>query len=307
MRAPLQRLLPPALLLVALLTAGAAPKPIVFVTIPPQRWLVQTLAGDAVQVELMVAPGQDPHTFEPSGRQMARLARAQGWLTIGLPFEGTLLAKARGACPDLKSFAVDQGIPRLGGHAHAGHDHSAAAEKHETCGAVHDGTDPHIWLAPRGMLQMATNTCRVLQSLLPAEEARLAAALAELTDKLIQLERELTGTLAPVAGKTFWVYHLSWAYFAKAFGLHQQAVEQDGREPSARQLARLIESARADRVRVLFTDPHSNPGPVRTLARHLDARVATLDPLAEVWPDNLRHVATAIRGALQEPSDEPDN
>ena len=68
-----------------------------------------------------------------------------------------------------------------------------------------------------------------------------------------------------------------------------------------------IESARAARVRVLFADPQSNPGPVRTLARHLDARVATLDPLAEVWPDNLRHVATAIRGALQEPSDEPDN
>ena len=81
MRAALQRLLPPALLLGALLTTGAAPKPIVFVTIPPQRWLVLTLAGEAVEVELLVAPGQNPHTFEPTGRQLARLARAPGRLT----------------------------------------------------------------------------------------------------------------------------------------------------------------------------------------------------------------------------------
>ena len=139
----------------------------------------------------------------------------------------------------------------------------------------------------------------------PAEPAPPATAPAPAAptvspDDLARLERELTATLAPAAGRSFWVYHPSWAYFAEAFGLRQQAVEQEGREPSGRQLARLIEEARAARARVLFADPQFNPGPVRALARQPGARVVTLDPLAEAWPDNLRHVAAAIRDALQE-------
>lgn len=299
MRAPLQRLLPPALLLVALLSAGAAPKPIVFVTIPPQRWLVRTLAGEAVEVELLVAPGQNPHTFEPAGRQLTRLARAQGWLTIGLPFERTLLAKARATRPGLAEYPVHAGVPRLGAPPRD-HDHAPAAAAGEAACCAAEGADPHLWLAPRNMAQLATNTCRALQPLLPDERERLAAALADLTDALTRLERELADTLAPAAGRTFCVYHPSWAYFAEAFNLRQQAVEQEGREPSGRQLARLIEEARAARARVLFADPQFNPGPVRALARQLGARVVTLDPLAEAWPDNLRHVAAAIRDALQE-------
>ena len=303
MRVPLHRLLPPALLLLgAALTAGAAPRPLVFVTIPPQRWLVRTLAGEAAEVELLVAPGQNPHTFEPTGRQLARLSRAQGWLTIGLPFERTLLAKARATRPGLAEYPVHAGVPRLGAPPHPSHDHDhapAAAAGEAACGAA-EGADPHLWLAPRPMAQLATNTCRALQQLLPDERERLAAALADLTDALTRLERELAATLAPAAGRTFWVYHPSWAYFAEAFGLRQQAVEQEGREPSGRQLARLIEEARAARARVLFADPQFNPGPVRALARQLGARVVTIDPLAEAWPDNLRHVAAAIRDALQE-------
>ena len=182
MRAPLHRLLTPALLLGALLTAGAAPKPIVFVTIPPQRWLVRTLAGEAVEVELLVAPGQNPHTFEPTGRQLARLARAQGWLTIGLPFERTLLAKARATRPGLAEYPVHAGVPRLGAPPHPSHDHghahATATGANEACCAP-EGDDPHLWLAPRNMAQLATNTCQALQPLLPDNLRHVAAALRE--------------------------------------------------------------------------------------------------------------------------------
>ncbi len=303
MRVTLPRLLTPVLLLLgAVLRVGAAPRPLVFVTIPPQRWLVRTLAGEAVEVELLVAPGQNPHTFEPAGRQVARLSRAQGWLTIGLPFERTLMAKARATRPGLAEYPIHAGVPRLGAppHPSRGHDHDvAAAGSEDCCGA--DGADPHLWLAPRNMAVMATNTCRALQNLMPQEQTRLDASLSELTGALARLEREFAATLAPAAGQTFWVYHPSWAYFAEAFGLHQQAVEQEGREPSGRQLARLIESARAARARVLFADPQFDPGPIRTLARQLGARVVTLDPLAEAWPENMRHVAAALRDALHAP------
>lgn len=288
----LPRLLP---LLLALAAGWTAARPVVVVTLPPQRWLVRQLAGDAVEVEVMVAPGQNPHTFEPTGRQLARLASARGWLTIGLPFEQTLLAKIRGTTPGLPAFPVDRLIERLADdgapHVHE-HDHA-----HADCTA---GGDPHIWLSPVGMAQLATNTCAALQTLLPGQRVAFDQALAAFARRVAGLQRELEATLQPVKGRTFWVYHPSWSYFARSFGLVQTAVEAGGREPAPRELARLVERARQARVRVLFADPQVDPRPIRSLAAHLGAEVAVLDPLAEEWDANLRHVAAALAVALKD-------
>jgi zinc transport system substrate-binding protein len=216
-------------------------------------------------------------------------------------FEGALLAKARRMRPALAEYPVHQSVPRLGGAPH--HHHDGQADDGDCRAAA--GADPHIWLAPRNMAILATNTCRFLQQLLPGRQEGMARSLAQLTASLVTLETDLAATLAPAAGGTFWVYHPSWAYFAAAFKLRQQAVEQEGREPSGRQLARLIETAREARARVLFADPQFDPGPIRTLARQLGARVVVLDPLNEAWAKNMRHVAEAIRDALQEFPDEP--
>lgn len=282
-------------LVLALVTGWAAAKPVLVVTLPPQRWLVRQLAGDAVEIEVMVSPGQNPHTFEPTGRQLARLAAARGWLTIGLPFEQTLLAKIRGTTPNLAAFPMDRQVGRLAedraahGHAHA----DALAD----CTA---GADPHVWLSPAGMAQLATNTCAALQTLLPGQRAAFNEALAAFSHRMAGLQRELEATLQAVKGRTFWVYHPSWGYFARSFGLVQVAVEADGREPVPRELARLVERARQARIRVLFADPQVDPRPVRSLAAQLGAEVAELDPLAEDWDTNLRHVATALAAALKD-------
>lgn len=284
------------LLLLAAMNGRADRTPVIFVTIPPQRWLVEQLAGDGVEVELLVHPGQNPHTFEPTGRQLTLLAQSQGWLTIGLPFEQTILAKARSMRPDLTEHPMHLAVPRLGA-SHEGH-----AGEDDRCAA--DGADPHIWLSPRNMARMGTNCCRALQSILPARQAELDASLVRLSGVLNALQGTLEKQLAPVTNGTIWVYHPSWAYFAQAFQLRQQAVEAEGREPSARQLARLIGEAKQTRARVLFADPQYDPRPIQALARQIDAQVITLDPLAEDWPANLLRVAEAIGKALGTSSDE---
>ncbi len=284
------------LLLLAAMNGRADRNPVVFVTIPPQRWLVEQLAGDGVDVELLVHPGQNPHTFEPTGRQLALLAQSQGWLTIGLPFERTILAKARSMRPDLTEHPMHLGVPRLGA-SHEGH--ACAGDR---CAA--DGADPHIWLSPRNMARMGTNSCLALQAILPARKAELDASLVRLSGVLNVLQAALEKRLAPVANGTIWVYHPSWAYFAQDFRLRQQAVEAEGREPSARQLARLIGEAKQTRARVLFADPQYDPRPIQSLARQIDAQVVALDPLAEDWPANLMRVADAIGNALGKTTDE---
>lgn len=290
MRAALKLVL--CLLLMLSGRAAIAAETVLFVTIPPQRWLVQELAGELVQVEVMVEPGQNPHTFEPSGRQIAALARARGWLTIGMPFEQTLLTKAKRSLPQLRDYPIYHSIERLTSGA-TPHKHAPGEVCHD------DGSDPHLWLSVSGMSQLATNACLALQELLPQQREALADSLQRLAGKLQRLQEELAAVLAPCAGRSFWVYHPSWGYFARSFGLQQVAIEEAGREPTPRQLAQLVARAKREGISVLYGDPQLDPRPLRIVAAQLGAQVELLDPLAEAWEHNMRHVAHLLAAGME--------
>ena len=136
--------------------------------------------------------------------------------------------------------------------------------------------------------------------MLPAHREELARKLERLSAALAALQAEIGESLLAVRGRTFWTHHASWSYFAEAYGLVQRAVEQDGREPTPRQLAALVRDARATKARVLFADPQADPRPVRVLAGQVGAEVVFLDPLAGDWDNNMRHVAAAILAAIED-------
>ncbi len=71
----------------------------IFVSIPPQKYFVQRVGGERVRVEALVRPGQDPHTYEPTPRQMAALAGARAYFRIGVTFENALLPRLAGSPP----------------------------------------------------------------------------------------------------------------------------------------------------------------------------------------------------------------
>ncbi len=274
-------------------------KPLVFVSIPPQRWVVRELAGDRVDVELVLPGGQNPHLYEPSARQAIALSRADLCLLLGLPFEKQVMAKALAARPNLRQVTLAAGVPRLGGAHEHEHDHAPGAA------CSQDGTDPHIWLAPGPMQVIAVETAQALMTVDSAGAARYPAALERLTNRIERLTRELRTTLAPHPGGLVVVYHPSWGYFAEAFGLEQVAVEDEGRAPPARQLARLIERARTAGVKTVFTEPQFDRRPAETLARQLNGRVVIVDPLAEDWEANLRQVGAQFARALAEAQGPP--
>ncbi len=282
--------------------ARAAERPHVYVGLPPQRWLVQQLASNRVEIGLLLAPGQNPHTFEPAARQVKEMVAADGYLLMGLPFEHALLQKLRGVNPGLRVFDLTQGIARResAGQAHAGH--GGAAEDHDDgCGAA----DPHVWLTPAGMGIMASNAAVALSALDPAGREGYEARRVACQQACAQLDAELRALLAPVRGGLMLTYHASWGYFAEAYGLRQVAVEAEGRAPAARQLAALIDLARQEQVRCIFTEPPYDPKPCQTVARQIGAVVAVIDPLAEAWDGNLRAIAAQVRQALERPPERP--
>jgi ABC-type Zn uptake system ZnuABC Zn-binding protein ZnuA len=115
----------------------------VYVSIPPQAFVVEWLVGDLVEIEILLPPGASPATYEPTPKQMAALDRSQLYLQIGAPFEGPVLAKVSNLMPELRVVDCRTGIELepIGGD---GHDHGAGL------------LDPHIWLDPQRMKIIAS-------------------------------------------------------------------------------------------------------------------------------------------------------
>lgn len=289
------RILPALLALLAALPPDApAAQPLeVTVSIAPQKHFVERVGGAAVKVNIMVRPGSSPHEYEPTPQQMAALARSKAYFAVGVEFEKAWLPRFRRAAPGLEVVDTIVGIERLkmaeprsvGGHSHA-HDHG--------------GADPHVWLSPPLVRLQAMNIRDALIRLDPARAADYHRNYEAFARDINRVDEAVITALAaaPPTRRKFLVFHPSWGYFARAYGLTELAIEVEGKEPGPRQLAQVIDIARKEGIGVIFVQPQFSRRSAETVAQALSARIATLDPLAEDWPANLLAAADALRGAL---------
>ncbi|MEW6347737.1 MAG: zinc ABC transporter substrate-binding protein [Thermodesulfobacteriota bacterium] len=272
----------------------------VFVSIVPQAYFVERIGGPHVEVKVLVGPGMDVHTFEPSPRTVTDLAKARILFRIGLPYEDVLVAKIGSTFKNLEVVDTRRGIPlRETEEGEEAHGHGEAS--HNAKEADHHGKgekDPHIWLAPRLVKIQAENMCRALQRIDPARAEEYAKNLGAFLADLDTLDAELSQALAPVRGKTFFVFHSAFGYFADAYGLKQEAVETGGKEPSARRLAKLITQAKEDGVRVIFVQPQFSQKSSEALASAIGGAVVPVDDLARDYLANMKSIAEKVRTAL---------
>lgn len=266
---------------------GATPLRVA-VSILPQRAVVERVGGDAVEVTVLVTPGQSPATYEPTPRQMSDLADAAAWITVGVPFETTALATARAVAPDLDVVDGRRGIDLL------------PMVEEELPGEPHGGEkDPHFWLDPELLAAHARLVRDALAAVAPEHHETFEGNLAALLRDLEAADRHARGLLAPLAGRELLVYHPAFGYFCRRYGLRQVAVEVAGKEPTARQLAQLVERARRGGAPALFAQPQFASRGVLAVAEALDLPVVELDPLAGDPIANLERMAAAIAAAFR--------
>jgi zinc transport system substrate-binding protein len=285
--------------MVGVLVAGAAGRGAaaerlsVFVSVPPQVCFVERVGGERVSVEALIGPGQDPHTFEPTPRQMARVSSAALYVRVGLPFEARLVEHIARLNPRLTVVDQSRDVSRR----------RLSEAEAEGGGHAHDREpelDPHIWLDPRSAKVQAGTIAAALQAADPAHAAEYAANLQRFREALDAVDRRIAAVLAPFRGRAFYVFHPAFGYFADAYGLRQVAVETGGKEPAARHVAALIAAARRDGVRVIFVQPQFSPKAAETIARSIGGVVVPLDALAPDCLRNLERMAGQIAAALGE-------
>lgn len=274
-------------------TALRAEEPLeVFVSIVPQKYFIEKIAGDLVEISVMVLPGSNPASYEPRPRQMAALATASLYFAVDVPFEKTWLNRFSKANPKMTIVDTYHGIikiPMAPKHSHTGHDH-------------HGITDPHIWLSPPLVKIQAKNILSGLQKADPEHKSVYADNYRSFLQEIEALDQSIHSVFSEKNHPKiyFMVYHPSWGYFAQAYGLTQIPIEMEGKEPSAKELVRYMKQARQMGIKAIFVQPQFSQKSAQTIADAIGCRLLVADPMAENWAENLLKVAMAFKAAFTE-------
>jgi len=158
--------------------------------------------------------------------------------------------------------------------------------------------DPHIWMSPRNAETMVRNICEGLERIDPDSAEYYRRNRDAYLEELEAVDREIRAQLEGAEGRAFMVYHPSLGYFAHEYGLVMIPIEEEGKEPTAAGLARLIDEAKRRNIKVILSSPQFDPRKAETIAREIGGRVVLVDPLARDYVENLRRLLGEIISAL---------
>ena len=271
------------------LSSPALAKIRAIVSIMPQKFFLQQLAGDLVEVTVMVPPGASPHTYEPKPSQMVVLAAADIYFTIGVEFEKIWTSRFRRLNEHLVFVDTSRGIDKMPMAT------EGKIEEKRRNSYPDSRLDPHIWLSPRLVKKISRTMTTSLSAIDPDHYLKYQQYLATWEKKLEQLDEQLYQASRPMQKHPYFlVFHPSWGYFARDYGLRQLAIEHHGSEPGPRFLTFVINRARKLKIKTIFVQPQYQGNSARILAQALGGNVVKIDPLAENWLENLKTLARKL-------------
>lgn len=297
----------PLLLLAALLLtalAGCNPaksdKPVVTVSIAPQKWLVEQIAGDRLEVKALLGQGANPESYEPAMSHLLNLEQSRIYFTLGnLGFEEAIIQKVKASKPGLRIACITEGIePIHGTHSHPGHSHDEGASCPDGGDGGDGAIDPHTWSSVANARIMAGNILERLIEIDPEGESSYRSRHAELMQRLDSLDGAIRATLAGAPGvRDFLVWHPSLSYFARDYGLNQIALSRDDKELATPDVRSRLDHARSHGPGlVLLLQRDIDPRQAATITAETGARTAYINPLNPDWPGEMLATARAIAG-----------
>lgn len=271
---------------------AAAEKTRVVTSIQPLSFFVEKVGGEHVDVTVMVPPGANPHSYDPTPGQMVALGRARLFVKAGsgVEFELDWMKKFTGLNPHMAVCNASLGGRLISmpeeEHGHS-HDHQ------------HGRIDPHFWLSPRNGILIARNVERSLAEVDPSRAGEYAENRKKLEVQLEALSAEIARKLSGMKNRAFMVFHPAWGYYADEFNLIQIAAEEEGKEITPKKVRRVIEQARRHGIRVVFVSPAFSTLQAETIAREIGGITQPIDPLSDNYIDNLRRATDAFVTSMQ--------
>ena len=256
------------------------------VSIAPLKPLVEEILGDDFEVSVLVPQGASPETFEPTAKQLREVESAKFIFGTGLlEFEQALLKRI---ARKEQIVNLSEGIETIAGTcSHAHHNHANCSHSHA------HSVDPHIWCSPKSLLKMAENAYNAIAVEMP-DSVKYQERYVTLSTKLLELDSDVARLSEQAKSKMFFIYHPALTYLARDYGLKQVAIEREGKEPSVKHLAEIIELAKNEGVKHIFYQSEFPESSVEVICKDTNTNAVEINPLEEDIFNNIRRIATLI-------------
>lgn len=268
------------ILLSVLLWTPAFSKLNIIVSIQPQMAFVKKIGGNHIHPTLMVLAGKSPHNYEPKPLQMIDISKADLYLAIDVEFEKIWLPKFKSQNSKLQVVDISKDINKTSindDHTHHGY------------------LDPHIWVDPMNVKIIARNITNALCSIDANNSHDYQKNLENYLYELDVLDNKIKKILEKTPKNSkFMVFHPSWGYFARRYGLEQIAIEVEGKSPKPKEIIAILKEAKKEKIKAIFTQPEFSDKSATIIANELKINVIKTSPLAKNWGQNLKNLANAI-------------
>lgn len=262
------------------------------VSIEPQRYLLERIAGPKWKVTTLMSRGEDPENFDPTLSDLRSLHSSGAYFRVGtLAFEDELVARAGGELPTVDT---GKGIARLEGTHGECHDHH---HRHDHDEDHEHEDDPHIWASIANMKVMAANMLEAMIEIDPADSALYRANYLKLSARLDSCGSAIDNTLSDSRGATFMVWHPSLSYFARDYGLNQLTIGMSNKEMSVSAFRHKIDDARQQGAGLFLLQSDFDAGRSASIASAAGATSLTVNTLAYDLPSELVRIARQIKNS----------
>ncbi len=245
-------------------------------SINPINELVKIVGGELVNTLRIVPAGADAHTFEPTIKDMAELAKVKILFTNGITLEpwAEKVAESSGN-KTLKVSVLSEGVDLIHLDEEDDSDHKEADDH------AHGEYDPHVWLSLDALVIMAENVKNELVLASPENEQVFTENFMMFKKEATTLKEEYVEKFKPYAGKAFVTGHAAFGYLTRELGIIQKSVEgpfQEG-EPTPKTLENLINFVKAENITTIFVEEQASPKVSETLARETGSETVVINPL----------------------------
>jgi len=224
----------------------------VVVSIAPQKFIVDRLLGDLVEVQVMVTPGHNPEVYTPRVKQIQSLAKADVYLTLSLPFESKWMHKMQSVNPQMKIL-------------------NFKGENLEK--------DHHRWLDPLLLIQYSNQLAQYFKDELPESLEQIEVNRKALVNALTGLDYRIRDRLKNSKNRQFVVFHSAFYYFAKRYDLEELAMIENEKNISARRLSELSDKIKKQNVKLMLIQKQHNQRLVIQFSKQLGLNMVEIDPL----------------------------
>lgn len=258
-------------------------KPVITVSIQPQKYFLEKIAGDRWEVKCLLSNGANPESYDPAMTHLLNLESSKAYFRMGnIPFESAIINKVHNNNPALRIYNNSDGIEIISGtHSHGDIKHT-------------DAPDPHTWTSVKNARIIARNMYEAMTDLDPEHKNTYSKNYRNLIQSLDSLDASLDSILSPCRGKAFVVWHPSLSYFARDYGLRQISLSPEGKEASVNMMQEAVDSARASGAEILFFQKEIDSRQAETANEQIGTEMVSINPLSYNWNKEIINIANAI-------------